>query len=243
MAATRIIAVSMLTIGSALLLQLASAQQPGVRRTELQRHDLSVPGREVVQVRVEIDAGVALPVHSHHGEEIAYVLQGTWEFQVEGQQAQTLKAGDVAFVPAGMKHGAKNIGSGTGSVLATYVVEKGKPLVVPAKYAAPRDDQAIIDHIKQLENDRIQDGVGKDVAWVAAATADEYVQIDWNGKVLDKPTILDRIRSSDIQLQSNTLDEINVRVYCDTAVSGMATRKGQWRARTSAPASATPAYT
>jgi quercetin dioxygenase-like cupin family protein len=133
MKATRIIAVSMLTVGSALILQLASAQQQGVKRTELQRHDLSVAGRETIQVRVDIDSGVALPMHSHPGEEIVYVLEGTWEYQVEGKAAMTLKAGDVAFVAAGVKHGAKNVGSAKGSVLATYVVEKGKPLVVPAR--------------------------------------------------------------------------------------------------------------
>lgn len=129
MKATRIIAVSMLTLGSVLVLQLASAQQQGVKRTELQRHDLSVPGREVIQVRVDVDSGVALPTHTHPGEEIVYVLEGTFEYQIEGKAVQTLKAGDVAFVPAGVKHGAKNIGSGKGTALATYVVEKGKPLV------------------------------------------------------------------------------------------------------------------
>lgn len=129
----RIIAVSLLGIVSALALHLASAQQPGVKRTELQRHDLSAPGREVIQMRVAVDPAVALPMHSHRGEEIVYVLEGVWEFQIEGKSVQTLKAGDVAFVPTGVKHWAKNVGSGTGSVLATYVVEKGKPLVIPAK--------------------------------------------------------------------------------------------------------------
>jgi quercetin dioxygenase-like cupin family protein len=133
MKAIRIITVSILAVGSALALHLATAQQPGVKRTELQRHDLSVPGREVVQVRVEIDPGVALPVHTHPGEEIVYVLEGTWEYQVEGKGVRTLNAGDVAFVPMGVKHAAKNVGSGKGSALATYVVEKGKPLVVPVK--------------------------------------------------------------------------------------------------------------
>ena len=99
----------------------------------LQRHDLSAPGREMIQVRVAVDPGVALPMHSHHGEEIVYVLEGTWKFQLEGKRVQTLKAGDVAFVPTGVKHWAKNVGSDTGSVLATYLVEKGKPLVIPAK--------------------------------------------------------------------------------------------------------------
>src|SRR5688572_23471112 len=131
--ATRRIAVSLLAIVGALALQLASAQQQGVKRTELQRHDLSVSGREVIQMRVEVDAGVALPMHSHHGEETVYVIEGTWEFQLDGKDMQTLKAGDVAFVPAGAKHQAKNVGSGGGAVLATYIVEKGKPLVIPAK--------------------------------------------------------------------------------------------------------------
>lgn len=130
---TRIIAVSLLAIAGALALQLASAQQQGVKRTELQRHDLSVPGREAIQVRVEIEPGVSLPMHSHPGEEIVYVLEGTWEFRIEGKGMRTLKAGDVAFVPAGVNHSPKNVGSSTGSVLATYFVAKGKPLVVPAK--------------------------------------------------------------------------------------------------------------
>jgi quercetin dioxygenase-like cupin family protein len=133
MTTTRIIAASLLAVVSGLGLHIASAQQPGVKRTELQRHDLSAPGREMIQVRVAVDPGVALPMHSHHGEEIVYVLEGAWEFQLEGKGVQTLKAGDVAFVPAGVKHWAKNVGSGSGSVLATYVVEKGKPLVIPAK--------------------------------------------------------------------------------------------------------------
>jgi quercetin dioxygenase-like cupin family protein len=133
MKATRIVTVSIIAVGSALALHLASAQQQGVKRTELQRHDLSVPGREMVQVRVEVDPGVALPAHTHPGEEIVYILEGTWEYQVEGKSAMTLRAGDVAFVPSDTKHGAKNIGSGKGAAVATYIVEKGKPLVVPVK--------------------------------------------------------------------------------------------------------------
>ena len=84
-------------------------------------------------MRVDLDPGVTFPQHSHPGEEIIYVLEGVWEYEVEGKQAMTLKAGDVLFIPAGTIHGAKNVGSGTGSELATYIVEKGKPLVVLAK--------------------------------------------------------------------------------------------------------------
>jgi hypothetical protein len=48
-------------VGSGLVLHAAQAQQPGVKRTELQRHDLGVPGREVVQVRVDLAPGWRSP--------------------------------------------------------------------------------------------------------------------------------------------------------------------------------------
>jgi quercetin dioxygenase-like cupin family protein len=111
----------------------ALAQQPGTRRTDLQRRDLSTPGREVIQVRVDFDPGFAAPRHTHPGEEIIYVIEGTLEYQIEGQSTRTVKAGDVLFVPAGKIHTAKNVGSSNGAELATYVVEKGKPLLVPVK--------------------------------------------------------------------------------------------------------------
>jgi quercetin dioxygenase-like cupin family protein len=130
---TRIVPLAMLVVACAFVLDWAAAQQQGVKRTELQRHDLSMSGREVIQVRVDLDPGVAFPLHSHPGEEIIYVLEGEWQYQVEGKGAMKLKAGDVLFIPAGVNHGAKNVGSVRGSELATYIVEKGKPLVVLAK--------------------------------------------------------------------------------------------------------------
>ena len=109
-----------------------AAQPPEVRRTDLQRHDLTAEGREMVQVRVDLDAGYAFPAHTHFGEEIIYVLEGTLEYTINGKTV-TLKPGDVLFVPAGAVHSVKNIGTGSGAELATYVVEKGKPLITLVK--------------------------------------------------------------------------------------------------------------
>jgi hypothetical protein len=53
----RIMAVAVLFVGSGLALHAALAQQSGLKRTDLQQHDLSVPGREVVQVRVDFAPG------------------------------------------------------------------------------------------------------------------------------------------------------------------------------------------
>lgn len=133
MKTVRTIALAVLIVGSGLALHAARAPQQGIRRTDLQRHDLGVPGREVVQVRVELDPGVAFGRHRHPGEEIVYVIEGTLEYEVEGRPPVTLKAGEVLFIPAGAVHAAKNVGSGNGAELATYIVEKGKPLVVMAE--------------------------------------------------------------------------------------------------------------
>jgi len=111
----------------------AAAAQAGVTRTDLQRHDLSAPGREAVQVRVDLAPGVAFGRHSHPGEEIIYVLAGAIEYDVEGKRPVTLKAGDVLFIPAGTVHAAKNVGVETASELATYIVAKDKPLLSLAK--------------------------------------------------------------------------------------------------------------
>jgi quercetin dioxygenase-like cupin family protein len=137
MKTTRTMAVAVLIVASALAPHVALAQQPGIKRTDLTRHDLSVPGREVIQVRVDFAPGVAFPPHSHPGEEIAYVIEGLLEYQLEGQPPVTLKAGDVLFIPAGKIHAAKNVGSGNAAELATYIVEKGKPLVVLGQMSAP----------------------------------------------------------------------------------------------------------
>lgn len=129
----RLIAVAVLVVGSGLVLLAARAQAPGIKRTDLQRHDLSFPGREVVQVRVDIPPGIGAPRHSHPGEEVIYVIEGSLEYALDGKPPVTLKAGEVLFIPAGTIHSAKNVGSGNAAELATYIVEKGRPLSSPAE--------------------------------------------------------------------------------------------------------------
>ena len=133
MKTTRIMAVAVLIVASGLALHVARAQQPGIKRTDLQRHDLSVPGREVVQVRVELAPGVVVPQAHASGRRDRLCPRRHAGVQVEGKPPVTLKAGEVLFIPAGTIHAAKNVGSGNAAELATYVVEKGKPLVVLVK--------------------------------------------------------------------------------------------------------------
>lgn len=134
---TRIMVIAALIAATGLTVLAVRAQQVGTRRIDLQRHDLSIPGREVIQTIVELEPGTTAPRHSHPGEEIIYVMEGTWEYTLEGKPPVVLKAGEVLFIPAGVIHSARNIGAGRGKELATYIVEKGKPLLVLASGNTP----------------------------------------------------------------------------------------------------------
>jgi len=107
------------------------ASPPSTLRTDLQRHDLSVPGWETIQARVDFPPGAVAAKHKHPGEEIIYVLKGRLEYRLDGQAPVILGPGQFLFVPYGKPHAAVNVGQEPAAELATYFVEKGKPLVVP----------------------------------------------------------------------------------------------------------------
>jgi len=119
-----------LTIFSLTFITPAMAQQSGIKRTELQKHDISVPGLEAIQVSIDFESHSAFGKHSHPGEEIIYVLEGELEYEIEGKKPVTLKAGEVLFIPAGTIHSAKNKSNSKATELATYIVQKGKPVVI-----------------------------------------------------------------------------------------------------------------
>jgi quercetin dioxygenase-like cupin family protein len=90
---------------------------------------LSVPGRELIQNRVDIDSDAPAIRHWHPGEEIIYVLEGSLEYEIDGEPPTTLSAGEALTVPAETVHAVRNVGDGIAAELATYVVEKDKPLL------------------------------------------------------------------------------------------------------------------
>lgn len=123
-------AITILGFVAMLITSSVSAQQSGIKRTDLQRHDLSIVERETVQARIDFDPHTAFGKHSHPGEEIIYVLEGSLEYQINDEPAVTLQAGEVLFIPAGTIHSAKNTTNSKASELATYIVEQGKPVLV-----------------------------------------------------------------------------------------------------------------
>jgi quercetin dioxygenase-like cupin family protein len=99
-----------------------------LRRTELQRAVSSVPGRDIVQVRTEIPAGVASGWHTHPGEEVGYIVAGKVDMEIEDRPTLHLQAGDGFLIPPAVPHNAHDLGPETGIMLSTYFVEHGLPL-------------------------------------------------------------------------------------------------------------------
>ncbi len=106
----------------------ADALAAGPHRTEIQRHDASIPGRIVVQVRTEIPVGVSAGRHTHPGEEIGYILQGSVQMEIEGSPTLQLHAGDGFLIPPGVPHNALHLGPDVGQMLSTYLVTPEEPI-------------------------------------------------------------------------------------------------------------------
>ncbi|MBP2615006.1 cupin domain-containing protein [Chryseobacterium jejuense] len=121
-----------LTVGlfTTLISGTVHGQQSGVKRTDLQRHTIEAAGYETIQARIDLEPGISVGMHSHPGEEVIYVLEGIFEYQLEGEKPVVLKAGEVLFIPAGRNHSAKNIGEAKASELATYIVKKDHSLLL-----------------------------------------------------------------------------------------------------------------
>lgn len=121
-----------MVFGVAMALGTLAAQAPQFKRTILQQHDLSAPGRETVMAAVEFPAGSETGRHTHPGEEISFVETGPFVLEIDGQPAKTLQTGEPFFVPAGVVHNGHPAPGGSAKVVATYVIEKGKPVSTPA---------------------------------------------------------------------------------------------------------------
>ena len=117
---------------SLLIIVPAIAQQPTIQRKVLLTQDLSIPGYQAVMAAVEIPAGGREGRHTHPGAVVVYIQEGTITFDHEGKPTMTYKAGDSFYIEPGKIHEGINNGTLPVKAVATFVVEKGKPLTSPA---------------------------------------------------------------------------------------------------------------
>jgi quercetin dioxygenase-like cupin family protein len=132
------VCVALVTLGAA---SLAYAQQQppamtqqtqNIKRTPLQKFDVPGTNFETVIGIAEIVPNVTIGRHTHPGPESGFMLEGEMVLIIQGQPDRTVKTGESYQVPSGAIHDAKSGPQGA-KVIATYVVEKGKPLASPAQ--------------------------------------------------------------------------------------------------------------
>jgi quercetin dioxygenase-like cupin family protein len=109
----------------------AATTAPTIKRTPLQKFDVPNTNMETVIGIAEVVPNVFIGKHTHPGPESGYILDGELTLLIAGQPEKVLKTGDSYQIPAGAVHDGKS-GAAGAKVIATYVVEKGKPLASPA---------------------------------------------------------------------------------------------------------------
>jgi quercetin dioxygenase-like cupin family protein len=110
----------------------ATQAAPGVKRTILQRADVTGTNLETIVALLEVAPNFRAGRHTHPGNAIGYVLEGEFRMLIDRQPARVVKAGEALIVPADTVHDEGTDGAAA-KVVVTYVVEKGKPLVAPVK--------------------------------------------------------------------------------------------------------------
>lgn len=105
---------------------------PGVTRKILSQTDGPTPGYVTLVADITIEPGVMIGRHTHPGIESAYLLEGGFDLPIEGQPTKAFKPGDSVVIPPNTPHAGGKNGDHRSRVLATYIVEKGKPLASPA---------------------------------------------------------------------------------------------------------------
>jgi quercetin dioxygenase-like cupin family protein len=125
------IAVLVLIGGSAIGL----LAQTGFSRVVLQDKPVSVVGRHGVTARADFAPGASAGLHTHPGEEFGYIVEGAIALSVDGRPTAMLKPGDVFFIPSGVAHDGRNVGSTKAALVSVFFAEEAKPLATPVASA------------------------------------------------------------------------------------------------------------
>ena len=70
----------------------------------LKRH--FIVGQNVMLARVLLKKGCIVPEHSHHNEQVTYILDGALKFWIDGKEI-VVRSGEVLTIPPHMPHKAE----------------------------------------------------------------------------------------------------------------------------------------
>ena len=97
------------------------------------------------------------------------------------------------------------------------------------KQSASRDQRSSVEEtIRKLDNERIQAQIHADATALDRIYAADFIGVGPSGRVRTKPQVISDFTSGDLKFQSITTDEVQLRVYENTAVeTGLSTMIGQ----------------
>ena len=105
---------------------------PTIKRTPLQTVDVPVGSYNAITAVAEIVPNAAIGRHTHPGPETGYMIEGEMTLMIDGQAPKLVKAGESYQIPAGVVHDAR-AGDKGAKVMGVYIIERGKPLAIPAQ--------------------------------------------------------------------------------------------------------------
>ncbi|HZD94620.1 MAG TPA: nuclear transport factor 2 family protein [Candidatus Sulfotelmatobacter sp.] len=102
-------------------------------------------------------------------------------------------------------------------------------LALGQEQSASRDQRSSIEQaIRQLDNERIQAQIGADTVALGRIYADDFIGVGPSGTVRTKAQVIADFTLGDLKFQSIITDDVQVRVYENTAVeTGLSTMSGQ----------------
>ena len=120
------------------------------------------------------------------------------------------------------------------ALLIAVVVVTVAPMGVAQKQSATDSQQTSVEEvIKKLDDERIQAQIHADATALDRIYAADFIGVGPSGRVRTKPQVISDFTSGDLKFQSITTDDVQVRVYGDTAVEiGLSTMIGQDKGKT-----------
>jgi quercetin dioxygenase-like cupin family protein len=112
----------------------SSAAQPAAPTQLITQPLADIPGREVRMSLLDREPGASSPRHRHPGHHtFGYVIEGTYEFAINGEPSRILKAGDTFYEPPTAVHStSRNPSSDKRTkILVFMVADQKNPSTVP----------------------------------------------------------------------------------------------------------------
>jgi uncharacterized protein (TIGR02246 family) len=115
------------------------------------------------------------------------------------------------------------------ALVMAVLVLTATSIALAQKQSVNRDQRSSVEQaIRQLDNERIQAQIGADAVALNRIYADDFIGVGPSGTVRTKAQVISDFTSGELKFQSITTDEVQVRVYENTAVeTGLSTMVGQ----------------